>query len=122
MLLKVSNFTYATALDLVMGYYNIKLSDDASKLCTITTLFGKCEYLPLPMGISIVPDIFQDRICQLFEDLETVKAYMDDLLVATLGTYEEHLKELKCKIDKYLLCQPEIEYLGYIITKEGIKP
>ena len=30
MLLKVSNFTYATALDLVMGYYNIKLSDDAS--------------------------------------------------------------------------------------------
>ena len=26
MLLKVSNFTYATALDLVMGYYNIRLS------------------------------------------------------------------------------------------------
>ena len=45
MLLKVSNFTYATALDLVMGYYNIKLSDDASKLCTITTPFGKYEYL-----------------------------------------------------------------------------
>ena len=41
MLLKVSNFTYATALDLVMGYYNIKLSNDASKLCTITTPFGK---------------------------------------------------------------------------------
>ena len=29
---------------------------------------------------------------------------------------------LKCKIDKCLFCQPEIEYLGYIITKEGIKP
>ena len=45
MLLKVSNFTYATALDLVMGYYNIKLSNDASKLCTIVTPFGKYEYL-----------------------------------------------------------------------------
>ena len=134
MLLKVSNFTYATALDLVMGYYNIKLSDDASKLCTITTPFGKYEYLRLPMGISIAPDIFQDRICQLFEDLETVKAYMDDLLVVTRGTYEEHLGELeivmkrlaktglKCKIDKCLFGQPEIDYLGYVITKEGVKP
>ena len=45
MLLKVSNFTYATALDLVMEYYNIKLSNDASKLCTIITLFRKYEYL-----------------------------------------------------------------------------
>ena len=134
MLLKVSNFTYATALDLVMGYYNIKLSDDASKLLTITTPFGKYEYLRLPMGVSIAPDIFQDRICQLFEDLETVKAYMDDLLVVSRGTFEEHLQELeivmerlakaglKCKIDKCLFCQPEIEYLGYIITKEGVKP
>jgi hypothetical protein len=69
MLLKVSNFTYATALDLVMGYYNIKLSNDASKLCTIVTPFGKYKYLRLPMGISIAPDIFQDRMCQLFEDL-----------------------------------------------------
>jgi hypothetical protein len=134
MLLKVSNFTHATALDLVMGYYNIKLSNDASKLCTIITPFGKYEYLRLPMGISIAPDIFQDRMCQLFEDLESVRAFMDDLLVVSRGTYEEHLQELeivlkrlakaglKCKIDKCLFCQPEIDYLGYIITKEGIKP
>ena len=72
MLLKVSNFTYATALDLVMGFYNITLSPDASKLCTITTPFGKYEYLRLPMGVSVAPDVFQDRIYQLFEDLGSV--------------------------------------------------
>ena len=86
------------------------------------------------MEISIAPDIFQDKICQLFEDLEAVRAFMDDLLVVSRGTYEEHLEELaivmkrlakaglKCKIDKCLFCEPEIEYLGYIITKEGVKP
>ena len=59
MLLKASHFPYATALHLVMGYYNIKLSTDASKLCTIVTPFGKYEYLQLPMGVSVAPDIFQ---------------------------------------------------------------
>ena len=32
MLLKVRNFKYETALDLVMGYYNIKLSDESRKI------------------------------------------------------------------------------------------
>jgi hypothetical protein len=41
-----------------MGYYNITLSADASKLCTIVTPFGKYEYLQLPMGVSVAPDIF----------------------------------------------------------------
>ena len=134
MLLKVSNFTYATALDLVMGYYNIRLSADASKLCTIITPFGKYEYNRLPMGVSIAPDIFQDRICQLFDDIECVRKFIDDLLVVTKGSFEDHLSQLdavfarlssvglKCKIDKCFFCQPEIEYLGYIITKEGVKP
>ena len=134
MLLKVSHFSYATALDLVMGYYNITLSDDAKKICTITTPFGKYEYNRLPMGVSIAPDVFQDRICQLFEEIESVRAFIDDLLVVTHGDYQNHLNELdivmtklseaglKCKIDKCFFAQPEMEYLGYIITKQGIKP
>ena len=100
MLLKVSNFTYAIALDLVMGYYNIRLSDNTKKLCTITTPFDKYEYNRLPMGISTAPDIFQDRNCQLFEDLESVsRTCMDDLLIVSHGAYEEHLNEVKtvCK-------------------------
>ena len=58
MLLKVSHFTYATALDLTMGYYNICLSEDAHKLCTTTTPFGKYKYLRLPMGVRVALDIF----------------------------------------------------------------
>ena len=41
MLNKLYNFTYATALDLRMGYYNILLTDADKKVCMITTPFGK---------------------------------------------------------------------------------
>ena len=54
-------FTYATALDLNMGYYTISLDPDASKICTIIFPWGKYSYKRLPMGIAGSPDIFQER-------------------------------------------------------------
>eukprot|EP01082_Thalassiosira_pseudonana_P014259 g13089.t1 g13089 contig7:848278-849423(-) len=38
---ELQGFTYATALDLNMGYYTIRLDPDASKLCTIILPLGK---------------------------------------------------------------------------------
>jgi hypothetical protein len=52
MLQELEKFAYATSLDLNMGYYTIKLDSDAQKMCTIVTLFGKYQYLRLPMGVS----------------------------------------------------------------------
>jgi hypothetical protein len=49
----MEGFTFASALDLNMGYYHIKLDADAQKLCTIVFLWGKYKYKRLPMGIKI---------------------------------------------------------------------
>ena len=40
MLNKLPNFTYATTLYLIMGYYNILLTNAANKVCMITTPSG----------------------------------------------------------------------------------
>ena len=45
LLQELEGFTYATALDLIMGYYTIRLDPDASKICTIILLWGKYSYL-----------------------------------------------------------------------------
>jgi hypothetical protein len=37
---EIEVFFYATALDLNMGYYTIRLDPDASKICTIIFLWG----------------------------------------------------------------------------------
>ncbi len=41
---KLEVFTFATALDLNMGYYTIRLDPDASKICTIIFPWGKNSY------------------------------------------------------------------------------
>jgi len=134
MLLKLEGFQYATSLDLNMGYYHIELSPDSKKYCTIVLPFGKYEYQRLPMGLCNSPDIFQEKMSELMEGLEFVRAYIDDLLCVTSKDLDDHLAKLdlvlerikhaglKCNINKSFFCKGELEYLGYWITREGIQP
>ncbi len=46
---ELEGFTYATALDLNMGYYTIRLDPKASEMCTIIFPWGKYTYLMLSM-------------------------------------------------------------------------
>eukprot|EP00804_Cyclotella_cryptica_P003730 CCRYP_008900-RA/>CCRYP_008900-RA protein AED:0.19 eAED:0.19 QI:6/-1/0/1/-1/0/1/0/82 len=77
---ELEGFTFATAPDLNMGYYTIRLDPDASKICTIIFPWGKYSYLMLPMGIASSPDIFQSKMTDLKATLEFVRAYIDDIL------------------------------------------
>ena len=95
MLLRLEGFTHASSLDLNMGYYHIELSPSAKKLCTIVLPWGKYEYHKLPMGVCNSPDIFQEKISELFEGFDTVRAYIDDILVITKNDFMDHLVELE---------------------------
>jgi hypothetical protein len=116
-----------------MCYYTIRLRPDSQKLCTIVTPFGKYQYLRLPMGISCSPDIFQENMSDLMQHLDFVGTYLDDLLVISSGTLDDHLekmevvfkilsdKGLRKNAEKSTFCAEEIEYLGYWISKSGIQ-
>ena len=134
MLLKMEGFQYATSLDLNMGYYHIELSPDSKRLCTIVLPWGKYEYQRLPMGLCNSPDIFQEKMFNLVGELEYVRAYIDDLLVFTKGTIEDHFEKLgevlsrlrqaglKVNAKKSFFARQELEYLGYWITRNGVSP
>jgi hypothetical protein len=133
-LLKLEGFQYATSLDLNMGYYHIKLSPQSRKLCTIVLPWGKYEYDSLPMGLCNSPDVFQEKISTLMSGLEFVRAYIDDLLIITQSSWEDHLSKvekvlqrlqdsgLKVNAVKSFFGETEVEYLGYKITRQGIQP
>ncbi len=131
---EIEGFSYATALDLNMGYYTIRLYPDASKICTVIFPWVKYSYKRLPMGIVSSPDIFQGNMSELMESLEFVRVYLADLLCISKLSLEDHLEKLevvlgrlrkaglKVNAAKSTFCALEIEYLGYVLTIDGIKP
>ncbi len=92
---EIEGFFYATSLDLNMGYYTIRLDLDASKICTIIFPWGKYSYQRIPMGIAVSPDNFQGKMLELMESLESVRAYLDDLLCISKLSLEDHLEKLE---------------------------
>ena len=81
MLQKLEQFSYATALDLSMGYYHIPLDKESQELCTTILPWGKYSYAKLPMGLCNAPDIFQAIMNELLGDLPYVLVYLDDILI-----------------------------------------
>jgi hypothetical protein len=71
---ELEGFTYATALDLNMGYYTIRLDPRVVDMFTIIFPWGTYSYLRLPMGFAGSADIFQAEMMDLMEALEYVRA------------------------------------------------
>ena len=75
------------------------------------------------MGLYNSPDIFQEKMSDLMSDLDYTRACLDDLLVISKGTYEEHLQcietvlnrlnetGLKVNMSKSSFCATELECL-----------
>ena len=67
-------------------------------------------------------------------DLESDYCYLDDIVKIGNGSYAEHLKQvnevveslqsmwMKINPRKSFWVQPKVEYLGYLINREGIHP
>jgi hypothetical protein len=116
-----------------MGYNTIRLDPNASRICTLIFPWGKYSYKRLPMGIAGSPDVFQNKMLELMEDLECVRVYLGNLLCISRSSLD-HLKKLeeilrrlcnaglKVNAEKLTFCALEIEFLGYILTREDIKP
>ena len=134
LLQKLAGFKYATAIDLSMGYYHIPLDEASQALCTTILPWGKYRYKRLPMGIKNSPNIFQSIMMDLLGDLEYTRSYIDDILITSSGSFEDHLEKLKevlthlekagfrANVRKCFFGESQLEYLGYHLTRKGIQP
>jgi hypothetical protein len=53
-------------------------------------LWGKYQHKRLPMGVKTSPYIFQNIMNELLGDIPTIQVYVDDILITSNVTFEEH--------------------------------
>lgn len=124
---------FFSTLDANSGFHQIPLDESTAKICTMGTPFGRYHYLRLPFGIASAPEVFQKTMTDIFEGLAGVRVYIDDILVwgRTRKEHDERLRSvlkraeqqhLTFNLGKCKFAKEEVEYLGDVISSNGIRP
>ena len=94
----LSGSSWFSSLDLVSGYWQIPM-DEASREKTgfATKSHGLLQFNVLPFGLTNAPASFQRAMDAMILGLSfsTALAYLDDILIHSSGTFEDHLTKLE---------------------------
>ncbi|KAK2396263.1 hypothetical protein QL285_057922 [Trifolium repens] len=120
-------------IDLKSGYHQIRVRDEDVQKTAFRTRYGHYEYLVMPFGVTNAPTIFMDYMNRIFHSFldKFVVVFIDDILVYSKSEeeHEEHLLlVLQVLREKKLYANPskcdfwleEVNFLGHVISKEGI--
>ena len=110
----------------------------AKEKTAFVTPQGLYEFRVMPFGLTNAPGVFQRLMQQVIMGLKPtsspdfVSVYLDDILVFS-RSLEDHLNHLrmvitrlvevglKLKATKCHFARRELEYLGHVVTRDGLK-
>lgn len=130
---EVGQAKYITKIDLLKGYYQIPLTEDAQQISAFITPFGLFHYLVAPFGMRNCPATFQRAMNSLTQGLEGVSVYIDDVLLFS-NSWEEHLTQLAellrrlqearltVKLAKSRFGMATVLYLGHEVGYGCVRP
>ncbi|KAL8094138.1 hypothetical protein AgCh_035848 [Apium graveolens] len=125
---------YFSKIDLKSGYHQLKIkSEDISKTA-FRTRYGHYEFLVMSFGLTNTPTAFMDLMNRIFKKYldEFVIVFIDDILIYS-KTEEGHVGHLRTALEilrkkklyaKFSKCEfwlQEVQFLGHIVSNEGIK-
>ena len=122
-----------SGFDARSGYHHMELSAKARPKSAFVTPTDKYEFTRCPFGLTQAPAYFQRLINKVLADLDFAFGYLDDILIYSpdVPTHLVHMRQLfqrlreadlKLNREKCNFFKSHIQYLGHLISGEGIKP
>ena len=122
-----------STLDLASGYWQVEIEKQDRQKTAFCTTEGLFEFKVMPFGLCNAPATFQRLMDFVLAGLQWSHClvYIDDVII--LGRdFETHLQNLqavlhrlhesglKVQPSKCAFLQPRVNYLGHVISREGI--
>ncbi len=122
-----------STMDLASGYNQVPVTEGDKPKTAFCTPFGLFEWNRMPFGLCNAPSTFQRLMERLFGDQQcrSLLLYSDDIIVFS-SSIEQHLERLevvlgrlgrerlKARWEKCAFLQPEVRYLGHVISAKGM--
>ena len=131
---KLKGYKVFSSLDLRSGYYHISRKDSAKpKSAFVLSSLGKYQFNRVPFGLTQAPAYFQKLMNDVLKGCNFAMGYLDHIIIYSRSEKEhlEHLEEifirlkaagLKLKLEKCCFFKKHIQYLGHLISADGIQP
>ena len=130
---RVAGATFFTKLDLKDGYHLIRIREGDEWKTAFRTRYGHYEYKLMPFGLVNASSTFQrmmNRILREFLDRGVI-VYLDDILIysKSLEDHEALIKQVLARLEQHaraislkksVFHVETVEFLGYIVGKEGV--
>ena len=123
-----------TKLDITEAYARIRVKEGEEWKTAFKTKFGLYEYQVMPFGLMNAPATWQAFINNVLREYLDVFVivYLDDILIfsKTEEEHKEHVKKilrklmdenLRIKIEKTEFHAKEVDFLGFVVGREGVK-
>ncbi|CAG9114451.1 unnamed protein product [Plutella xylostella] len=131
----LSEQVYFTTLDLTSGYHQVPVAEESKHVTAFVTPDGHFEYNRMPFGLTNAPAVFQRLVLTLLrrQPIPGVLAYMDDIIIPS-KTIDEGMEKLiavlnllkeanlTLNLSKCHFFKSRIDYLGFEISSDGVKP
>lgn len=129
----LSGAQWFSTLDLASGYNQVPVTELDRPKTAFCTPFGLFEFNRMAFGLCNAPSTFQRLMERMFgaQHCQSLLLYLDDIIVFS-SSVEDHIhrldlvlsrlrkKGLKVKLEKCCFFQKEVQYLGHLVSREGV--